>query len=245
MLTCPSRSCWRASGVMLVRSGDRGARSPAASRCCRSRGRMRSSASAPVFASLTIASMPSDAIFDGYCWLVAPMMPDFTWPTPVQPPSIETRMVDLLLAGRLERLVRAVRRGLVDRVDHVDVRVLGEDGLHRRAAVGRVTVRRLVAGDRVRCRPCRRCSCRSWPRCRSCSMSGTVIPMPFRKPWSRLRSTETTCVLNRSSMAMSADLPFSWAAVHLPIASPAAKLSVANVMSTDDGGVGTVSSAIT
>src|SRR3954454_24390208 len=32
----------------------------------------------PPRAILAIASMPSDAIFDGYCWAVAPRIPSFT-----------------------------------------------------------------------------------------------------------------------------------------------------------------------
>ena len=52
----------------------------------------------------------------------------------------------LVLAGRLERLVRPGRRGLVDRVDQVDRRVLLQQVLHRRTpavlgAVGHVVAR--------------------------------------------------------------------------------------------------------
>ena len=69
--------------------------------------------------------------------------------------------------------------------------------------------------------------------------------MPVRKPWSRLVSTEMTWVLDRSSMAMSAALPFSRLAPYWPISWPAWKLLVAYVRSAVLGGVGTVSSAIT
>ena len=53
------------------------------------------------------------------------------------------------------------------------------------------------------------------------------MPIPVRKPWSRAMSTDTTWLLNRSSMAMSAGLPLSRLAVYWPISRPAWKLSVA------------------
>ena len=53
----------------------------------------------------------------------------------------------LLLAGRLERLVGAGRRGLVDRVDEVDVGVLLQQVLHRRAAALLGAVGHVVADD--------------------------------------------------------------------------------------------------
>src|ERR1700760_4633752 len=71
------------------------------------------------------------------------------------------------------------------------------------------------------------------------------MPMPERKPWARSMSTETTWVMDRSSMAMSAGLPFSRLAPYWPISWPAVKLLVAYVRSAVLGGVGTVSSAIT
>ena len=53
----------------------------------------------------------------------------------------------LLLAGGLERLVRARGGGLVDRVDEVDRRVLLEQVLHRRAAALLGAVGHVVADD--------------------------------------------------------------------------------------------------
>jgi hypothetical protein len=73
-------------------------------------------------ANLAIASMPSAAIFSGYCCEVAPITPSLTEATPGQPPSTETMDV-VLLAGGLQRLVGAFGGGFVDRVNDVDVRV--------------------------------------------------------------------------------------------------------------------------
>ena len=69
--------------------------------------------------------------------------------------------------------------------------------------------------------------------------------LPARADWAAGRSTDATAVLNASSSAIVAFLPSSCAAVHFPIASPAAKLSVAKVMSTVSAGSGGVSSAMT
>ncbi len=51
----------------------------------------------PSFASCAMASTPSCAIFTGYCWAVAPMTPSFTFFTPAQPPSTETRITSFSL----------------------------------------------------------------------------------------------------------------------------------------------------
>src|SRR5205807_3438830 len=53
----------------------------------------------------------------------------------------------LVLAGRLERLVRAGRGGLVDGVDEVDVRCLLQAVLHRGLSLGLVAARVLAAED--------------------------------------------------------------------------------------------------
>src|ERR1700744_1729089 len=55
----------------------------------------------------------------------------------------------------------------------------------------------------------------------------TLIPMPSRNPWSRSTSTVITWLARSSSMAMSALLPASLAASHLPSSVPAWVLSVA------------------
>ena len=48
----------------------------------------------PSFANAAIASMPFDAINNGYCCEVAPITPDLTEATPGQPPSTETIKAD-------------------------------------------------------------------------------------------------------------------------------------------------------
>src|SRR5581483_12011445 len=82
----------------------------------------------------------------------------------------------------------------------------------------------------------------SWPF--SVALPG-LMPMPWRKPWSRSMSTETTWLLNRSSIAMTAGLPPRAAAAYWPSSLPAWVLSVAKVMSAVLAGLGAVSSAMT
>jgi hypothetical protein len=47
----------------------------------------------PVFANLTTAATPREAISSGYCCEVASMIPALTLRTPAQPPSTETIVV--------------------------------------------------------------------------------------------------------------------------------------------------------
>src|SRR3954452_2169047 len=71
------------------------------------------------------------------------------------------------------------------------------------------------------------------------------MPSPSRKPWSRWMSTDTTWLLNRSSIAMTAFFPFSALAAYWPTSLPACSLSVAYVMSAVFAGFSDVSSAMT
>jgi hypothetical protein len=94
----------------------------------------------------------------------------------------------VLAADRLERLIGAGGGRLVDRVDHVDHRVLGQQVLHRPAAAFLVAGGHVVADD-----------ARIGPRRPICSDRLTSMPKPGRKPWSR--STPTVGWLTaRSSM---------------------------------------------
>ena len=53
----------------------------------------------PPRAILAIASMPRVAIFSGYCWAVAPIVPSLTDLTPAQPPSTETMIASVMPAA--------------------------------------------------------------------------------------------------------------------------------------------------
>src|ERR1700749_1814278 len=55
----------------------------------------------PVLTKLTIASRPNEAIFSGYCWDVAPMIPALTFLTPGQPPSMATTRTPFSLPSAL------------------------------------------------------------------------------------------------------------------------------------------------
>ena len=102
------------------------------------------------------------------------MTPALTFFTPGQPPSTETISTSFVLAGRLQRLVGAGRGRLVDRVDDVDVRVLLQQVLHRRAAAFLGAAGDVVADD-----------ARVVLVAVLASGSFTSMPKPSRKPWSR------------------------------------------------------------
>src|SRR4029453_7856775 len=61
----------------------------------------------PVFAYLTTAPTPSDAISSGYCCEVASMTPARTFRTPAQPPSTDTIVVPALVLPAFFSAVQA------------------------------------------------------------------------------------------------------------------------------------------
>ena len=90
---------------------------------------------------------PAAAIFSGYCCEVAPSWPALT-AVDAGAAAVDRDDRDVvLLARRLERLVRARRGRLVDRVDEVDRRVLLQQVLHRGAAAVLGAVGHVVADD--------------------------------------------------------------------------------------------------
>ena len=130
----------------------------------------RPRASCRLSAKSTTASTPISAIFSGYCCEVAPMTPRLDV-LHARAAAVDGDDRDvLLLAGGLERLVRARGGGLVDRVDEVDRR--RPSGAGSPSPCGRPPRRR-------RSRRGRRSAGRS--RRRSSSRRSTSTPKPFEE----------------------------------------------------------------
>src|SRR2546430_3159695 len=138
------------------------------------------------------------------------------------------------LARRLKGLVGAGRRRLVDRVDHVDARVLLQEGLHAGAPALVGALGPEVADDAL------------------VVLVQVAAPVlwvdaePLMKPWSRATSTVGwfSSASRKATWAVLVLAP-SVLAAHSPMSRPALKLSVAKVASAASMGSSGVSRAMT